>query len=63
MGGAAALKLRHLNIVKVNDQGEEISEDRVLEDLGERIRALAQDAQGFIYFSTDSGKIYRLETE
>jgi glucose/arabinose dehydrogenase len=60
---AGALKLRHLNIVKVNDQGEEISEDRVLEDLGERIRALAQDAQGFIYFSTDSGKIYRLETE
>ncbi len=60
---AGALKLRHLNIVKVDEQGREVSEDRILEDLGERIRALTEDAQGHIYFSTDSGKIFRIQPE
>lgn len=57
---AGALKLRHLNIVTVDQRGNATDEDRQLEDLGERIRALAQSPEGWIYFSTDKGKIYRL---
>ncbi len=37
--------------------------DRLLEDLDERIRGLAQSPQGWLYFSTDSGKIFRLLPE
>jgi glucose/arabinose dehydrogenase len=32
----------------------------MLEDLDERIRALAQGPEGWIYFSTDSGRILRI---
>ncbi len=35
---AGALKLTHINIVTVNEQGEAIKEERILEGLGERIR-------------------------
>ena len=35
-------------------------EERLLQDLNERIRALRQGPQGWIYFSTDSGKIMRI---
>lgn len=55
---SGALKLRHLNIVTLDKSGKAIDEDRVLEDLGERIRALTQGPDGMVYFSTDSGKIY-----
>ncbi|MDJ0833919.1 MAG: PQQ-dependent sugar dehydrogenase [Gammaproteobacteria bacterium] len=55
---SGALKLRHLNQVKLDQAGRAIAEDRLLEDLGERIRALVQGPQGWIYFSTDSGKIF-----
>ncbi|HEY9018124.1 PQQ-dependent sugar dehydrogenase [Thiomicrospira sp.] len=57
---AGALVLRHLNLIKLDTKGEVIGEERLLEDLNERIRALAQDNQGQIYLSTDSGKIMRL---
>lgn len=55
---AGALKLRHLNRVVINVQGKAIAEERLLSDLDERIRALAQSPQGWIYFSTDSGKLF-----
>ena len=58
---SGALKLRHLNRITLDKSGKEKDEDRLLEDLGERIRALAQSAEGWIYFSTDSGKIYRIQ--
>ena len=57
---SGALKLRHLNRIVLSKQGEVIKEERLLEELDERIRALAQSPQGWLYFSTDSGKIYRL---
>ena len=60
---SGALKLRHINIVKVHGDGREVEEDRILEDLGERIRALTQDRRGYIYLSTDSGRILRLEPD
>jgi len=57
---SGALKLRHINRIELNEKGEAIKEERLLESLNERIRALAQSPQGWIYFSTDSGKIYRI---
>ena len=38
--------------------GKVVAEERLLENLDERIRALLQSPEGWIYFSTDSGKIY-----
>lgn len=57
---SGALKLQHINRIVLSEQGEPVKEERLLEDLAERIRALAQSPQGWLYFSTDSGKIYRL---
>ncbi len=57
---AGALKLRHLNRITLSESGQAIDEERILEDVSERIRALAQGPEGWIYFSTDSGRILRL---
>lgn len=57
---SGALKLQHLNRVAVKPNGRLGEEERLLEDLNERIRALRQSPQGWIYFSTDSGKIMRI---
>lgn len=60
---AGALKLKHINIVRLDRSGNAINEERILGHLNERIRALAQSKEGFIYFSTDSGKIYAIKPE
>jgi glucose/arabinose dehydrogenase len=57
---AGALKLRHLNRITLSDSGQVTDEERILEDLGERIRALTQGPEGWVYFSTDSGRILRI---
>ena len=57
---AGALKLQHLNRIVLSDSDQVIDEERILEDLGERIRALAQGPEGWVYFSTDSGRILRI---
>ena len=57
---AGALKLTHLNRVTLSADGKAIDEDRLFESLHERIRALAEDPQGWLYLSTDSGRILRL---
>ncbi|MCK4863814.1 MAG: PQQ-dependent sugar dehydrogenase [Gammaproteobacteria bacterium] len=60
---SGALKLRHINRIVLNNEGKAIKEERLLKSLNERIRALVQSPQGWIYFSTDSGKIYRILPE
>lgn len=60
---AGALKLHHINRIILNGKGEAIKEERLLESLNERIRALTQSSNGWIYFSTDSGKIYRIRPD
>ena len=55
---SGALKLRHINRIKLDQEGNAIAEERLMEDLNERIRALLQSPEGWIYFSTDSGSIY-----
>jgi len=58
---SGALKLRHLNRVVLSEKATAIDEERLLGDLNERIRAITEDSKGWIYFSTDSGKIYRIK--
>lgn len=60
---AGALVLEHINIVGVDRDGDLVSEERILEEFGKRIRAITQDRKGYIYFSTDSGEIFRLSPE
>ena len=57
---SGALKLRYINRIVLDDEDKVIKEERLLESLDERIRALAQSLDGWLYFSTDSGKIYRI---
>lgn len=57
---AGALVLQHINIVGIDKNGNLVSEERILEKLERRIRAITQDDKGYIYFSTDSGEIFRL---
>ena len=56
-----ALKLQHLNRVTLSADGKAIGEERLLTELNERIRALAQSPRGWLYFSTDSGKVYAMK--
>ena len=55
---AGALKLRHINRIDLDPEGNVVAEERLMEDLNERIRALLESPEGWIYFSTDSGNIY-----
>jgi glucose/arabinose dehydrogenase len=55
-----ALAMTHLNRIQLDARGKEIKEERLLENLGERIRSLAISEEGFIYLGTDSGKILRI---
>jgi glucose/arabinose dehydrogenase len=59
---AGALKLQHLNIIKLDKDQQAISEWRIMESLQQRIRALTQGPDDLIYFATDSGNIYRLRS-
>lgn len=57
---SGALKLQHLNRVELDADGNAVAEERLLESLGERIRALAESLAGRLYLSTDRGRILRL---
>jgi len=54
---AGALKLQHLNRIVLNKNAQAIDEERLLQGMNERIRSLVQSPEGWIYLSTDSGKI------
>ncbi|MFT5722426.1 MAG: glucose/arabinose dehydrogenase [Motiliproteus sp.] len=60
---AGALKLTHLNLIMLDTEGRAVAESRLFGELGERIRALAQSPEGWIYLSTDSGKILRIRPQ
>lgn len=57
---AGALKLMHLNVITLNKQNQAIDEQRLLENLNERIRDIETTPAGDILFATDNGNIYRL---
>jgi len=56
-----ALKLTHINIITMNDEGKFLKEDRILSKLNQRVRNIVESPLGEILFSTDSGKIYLLK--
>lgn len=58
---SGALKLRHLNRIVINKYDEVIREERLLEELGERIRNVIQSPKEDLYISTDNGNIYSLK--
>jgi len=58
---AGALKLKHLNRVTINADLKAVGEERLLKSLNERIRCVIESPEGWIYFSTDSGKLLRLK--
>lgn len=55
----AALGSEFLQRVVIKDN-KVIKQERLLESLEERIRMVREGRDGFLYFSTDSGKIFRL---
>ena len=58
---SGALVLEHLNRLKINQKNIVEEEERLLSSLGLRIRDVVEDQEGFIYVSTDDGKILRLQ--
>lgn len=58
-----ALKLQHLNRIVLDKDNKVIKEERLLEELNERIRNVIQSNKGEIYISTDSGNIYMLSSK
>lgn len=58
-----ALKLKHLNRIVLNKDNKVIKEERLLENLEERIRNVIQSSTGVLYISTDSGNIYTLRAK
>lgn len=57
---SGSLVLAHLNQLVVHN-GKPVKEERLFGNLGERIRDVKESPAGEIYFSTDSGKIYRVK--
>jgi len=57
---SGALKLQHLNKITLDEEQLAVNEERLLSDIGERIRHVIEDPEGLIYLSTDSGKILML---
>lgn len=57
---AGALKLEHINHLTLSSEGNITSEERLVLPLQERIRALVQSPEGWIYFTTDNGNLYRI---
>ncbi len=57
-----ALKLMHLNRVKLDQNNKVVTEERMLLDQKQRIRAIEQGPKGHIYVATDNseGKILKI---
>ena len=55
----AALGSQFLLRLKIKDD-KVVEEKRYFEELNERIRQVRNGPDGYLYFSTDSGKIYKV---
>ncbi len=58
---SGALALTHLNRVVIDESGYPVAEERLLEQMNERIRDVEQGPDGLVYLSTDSGRVLRLK--
>ncbi|MBY0515500.1 MAG: PQQ-dependent sugar dehydrogenase [Bacteriovoracaceae bacterium] len=57
-----ALALQHLNVIDIKNC-KTACEDRLALDLNERIRDVKASPEGLVYFTTDSGRIYRIKEQ
>lgn len=57
---AGALVLTHLNRLALDEQGKLVEQERMFDDLGERVRHVVEGPQGNIYLLTDSGKLIKV---
>lgn len=55
-----ALAMTHLNHIVLDENLEVKKENRYFENLNQRIRQVVESPDGYIYFSTDSGNIYKI---
>ncbi|WP_456295762.1 PQQ-dependent sugar dehydrogenase [Vibrio sp. AK197] len=55
-----ALKLTHINVLSIEADQSVVERMRLFEDLNERVRQIAVNPQGMIFFSTDNGNLYRI---
>jgi len=60
---SGALKLQHLNQIILDENNKVVKENRLLENLHERIRNIVESPKGEIYISTDNGNIYLVNLE
>lgn len=60
---AGALALTHLNRLALNPDGKLVEQERLLDDLQERIRYVCEDRDGLIYLLTDTGKLMRISPQ
>ncbi len=58
---SGALALVHLNRVVFDAEDNPVKEERLLTELKERIRNVIESPEGWLYLSTDSGKIFRIK--
>lgn len=56
----ANLSSQHIRRIRLQDNNV-VEQQKILEDLEERIRFISTGLDGFLYFSTDSGFLYRIE--
>jgi glucose/arabinose dehydrogenase len=57
---AGALKLQHLNRIVLDDHDKAISETRLLHNVEGRIRNIIESPEGWLYISTDDGRILKI---
>ena len=57
---STSLVQKHLNRLVIDSTGRVIYEERLLEDIHERFRAIVEDTEGNIYLSTDNGRILKI---
>lgn len=57
---SGALKLTHLNRIELNEKDKVIKEERLFKKLKLRIRDVKESYEGYLYLSSDNGKILRL---
>lgn len=57
---AGALKSQHLNRVILNDHNQAIAEKRLLRSVDGRIRNIIESPEGWLYVSTDDGRILKI---
>ena len=55
-----SLKLRHLNRIVLNDDNVATQEIRLMREVNGRIRNVIEDSNGWLYLSTDDGRIIKV---